>query len=480
MIFSFITLKLNVDHFGTELFGMWIVFASLWGLGSSIDFGFGVAIIKNIAEAKRDEDNEKINSLLATGFLVFVIFGLILVLAGVLAGTYIYFTNTNIVPPKFFGLGVKIFAVLAINFYLRYIWIFLKSILEGFNNFVTTSILSISGNLFILISVIIITFFKLNLISLAYCYLISSVFLITSWFYVFKKRYNKYKINLKYYKFPLIKGMLKFSFSVQISTICIALIDPLTKYIISNYSTLNLVPLYEIGRRFALAFSGLFSSTFRTILPKASILRNTDDLGEHFRNEIVKVIKLGNTYSGVVYGIFILLISLIISYWFKLDMAIILFLILATPESINNFGYPTYMFILGIGRASFLASLQLLNLMTVTVCLILGFVLLKNIAALYGYSISVMVGNSLMLFFVFKHFKISIKKFLLDTKIYKLLVLNASLILSVVYLLVFNKHIFLISSGISLISFILYFNDAKASAGYIYNSLIRRKSSIIQ
>ena len=28
---AFVTLKLNIDHFGKEIFGTWLIFASLWG-----------------------------------------------------------------------------------------------------------------------------------------------------------------------------------------------------------------------------------------------------------------------------------------------------------------------------------------------------------------------------------------------------------------------------------------------------------------
>lgn len=462
MLFSFITLKLNVDQFGAELFGMWIVFASLWGLGSNIDFGFGVAIIKNIAEAKRDNDSEKINQLLGTGFVLFVIFGFFIAAVSGLIGMTVYFSNKNIVPQKFYSAGLEVFIVLGINFYFRYLWIFLRSVLEGFNNFVISSALTISNSVIILLSVIIIFYYKLNLIVLAYCYVLSSIILILVWIFIFKTKFRSYRLNIKYFKFSLIKGLLKFSFSVQLASIFGALMDPLTKYIIGNYSALNTVPIYEIGRRFALAISGLFSNTFRTILPRASVLRNTGEYQSYFTSEITNLIKLGNTYSGITFGVLLLFIGVIIDFWFKLDGAIIIFLILATPESINNFGYPTYMFIMGIGRADFLAKLQLINLVMVAVCMTLGFIILGNISALYGYGISVMAGNILMLLFLQKKVKLNLKNFILETKLYKLFGLNIALVFTVIFLLMTNgKALFMLLIIISMLSFIIFFSDSR-------------------
>lgn len=339
---------------------------------------------------------------------------------------------------------------------------FLRSVLEGFNNFVISSALTISNSVIILLSVIIIFYYKLNLIVLAYCYVLSSIILILVWIFIFKTKFRSYRLNIKYFKFSLIKGLLKFSFSVQLASIFGALMDPLTKYIIGNYSALNTVPIYEIGRRFALAISGLFSNTFRTILPRASVLRNTGEYQSYFTSEITNLIKLGNTYSGITFGVLLLFIGVIIDFWFKLDGAIIIFLILATPESINNFGYPTYMFIMGIGRADFLAKLQLINLVMVAVCMTLGFIILGNISALYGYGISVMAGNILMLLFLQKKVKLNLKNFILETKLYKLFGLNIALVFTVIFLLMTNgKALFMLLIIISMLSFIIFFSDSR-------------------
>ena len=51
-VISVITLKMNIEHFGKEQFGTWIILSSIWGFGSTLDFGFGTTIIKYVSEYK--------------------------------------------------------------------------------------------------------------------------------------------------------------------------------------------------------------------------------------------------------------------------------------------------------------------------------------------------------------------------------------------------------------------------------------------
>ena len=91
LAFSLVTLKLNINHFGEKSFGIWIVLASIWGFGSALDFGFGTAIVKYVAEFK--EDRIKINELLSSSFFVFLANGFAILILGEVAGFLIYFDN---------------------------------------------------------------------------------------------------------------------------------------------------------------------------------------------------------------------------------------------------------------------------------------------------------------------------------------------------------------------------------------------------
>ena len=47
LIVSLINLKINLVHFGSQLFGIWLMLAAIWGFGTALDFGFGTAVVKH-------------------------------------------------------------------------------------------------------------------------------------------------------------------------------------------------------------------------------------------------------------------------------------------------------------------------------------------------------------------------------------------------------------------------------------------------
>lgn len=436
-IISVITLKLNIDHYGKELFGTWIILSSIWGFSSSLDFGFGTTLIKYIAEYKND-NKERISILLSSSIFVFIFIGIIIVIIGNLIAFGIYFDNTNIIPENVRDEFITIFSILGISFFIKYITIFFNSIFEGLSKFVVTSKMAILQTLLTFICVVIITILDLSLLYLAYSYLLVSIIILAILLIIFNTKYKEYKINAKYFMRAEIKKVLKFSFSVQIISVFNSAIDPLSKYLIGSYYSVNSVPAYEIARKFAVTISGLYFNAFKIILPKASILFNNEERNLFINTNITRYSKFGVLYSGLFYGVLLLPMIIFINYVFNIKEAAIIFVILSLPESINNYGYSIYNFLLGAGKVFFLACLQFINLFITTLTLIIGFKLFNNSLGLIGYFFSVLIGNVLMVLFMSKNWEFNIRKFFVNIKIYKLLILIVFLFISTL-LLMYNS-----------------------------------------
>lgn len=65
-----------------------------------IDLGYGTALIKYIAEFKNDPD-KKINSVIATSFLLFIVFGFLIFIIIVLVAEYFYLNDEKLIRPDF-------------------------------------------------------------------------------------------------------------------------------------------------------------------------------------------------------------------------------------------------------------------------------------------------------------------------------------------------------------------------------------------
>ena len=142
IIFSFITLKLNLLTYGKELFGSWILISSLWGFGRALDFGLGTSIIKFVAEYNH-KDASRLNYLLSTCLLLMFFLGIIIFILIFEIGQLIYFSTNEILGSEHIEEIRIVFLILGLSFYLNYIIIIIKSVFEGMSDFGTTSRISI-------------------------------------------------------------------------------------------------------------------------------------------------------------------------------------------------------------------------------------------------------------------------------------------------------------------------------------------------
>jgi len=458
IIISLVTLKLNLMQFGADLFGIWILLMSIWMFGSSVDLGLGTAMIKFVAEGESNKDKFKLQQILSTSLMMFIVLGIILVLIGYFLGSYFYLKNEKLISPKFVGTANIVFIFLAAQFYFRYLNIFYRSFYEGLNHFVLVSKIGVLNILLIFLSVLITIFFNLKLEWLAFFYFLSSLITLIVMMVIKYWKFDEYKINLLSINIRLVPSMLKFSFAIQGASIFSALFDPVIKYLIGTFYYESAISFYEVSKRFSFAISGLFYSSFRNILPKTSILSTQQSKYNFFISEGYNLVKIGVTYSALMFGSLSFLFIGIIKFFYGYNESVIIFIILSLPEAINNFGYTLYIYLIGVGKAILLVLIQITNLIFVVIGVSIGFLIFKNFYGLMGYFLSVVIANLLMIFVVKKDASFSLKEFIIKTNSNKLILLIASILL-LLYLfsvIPLNYSMYLILGYSSIITLIFY------------------------
>jgi len=127
-ISGLITLKLNISHFGAEQFGQWLLLISIWNFGTALDLGFSTAVIKFIAQY-RDEAENKLNEIVSTTFVVFVLIGItIFVLVNIFFSSF-YLTDE--MSSQQFNMFSNIFLIMGAIFLVRYISLFFRSLIPS-------------------------------------------------------------------------------------------------------------------------------------------------------------------------------------------------------------------------------------------------------------------------------------------------------------------------------------------------------------
>ncbi|HOJ17063.1 MAG TPA: oligosaccharide flippase family protein [Ignavibacteriaceae bacterium] len=457
LLISFITIKLNMMHFGNELFGMWIALTSLWTMGTALDLGFGLAVIKHISGSRRNNNIEETNAIVTNAFIVFIIIGLIVLLGGIYLSFILYYLNEDFVSIKNRDIAIWLVPIMGINFLFQYLSIFFRSVFEGLNYFSISSILGIIYNLMIFLAVMFVTIFDLSLIELTLMYSFSSCITLITFIIILRKRFQEIKIKHHLLSMSEIKRMFSFSIHIQISSIFSALFDPIIKYILGSYSSLSIITFYEIARKFAISVSGLFYASFRTFIPKSSVLVSKTEYEQYILKEGVKLSNYGILYSGIVFGILSIIIISIIQLWFGYEEIILLYLILAIPEALNTMGYSIYIFLLGIGKAFLLAIIQLINLSFVVIMLLISYHYYDSYSGLFGLTLSVILSFILMIVYCKRILGLQVVDYLKRIYLFRINALIILMLVSYLSVKYSDFNLYVVISIISLFSMILNF-----------------------
>jgi len=68
-----------IGHIGIERFGVWAIVGVLTGYFRLLDFGIGTSFVKYISEFYTKRDYEKINQLVNTGFIFYLVFAVLII-----------------------------------------------------------------------------------------------------------------------------------------------------------------------------------------------------------------------------------------------------------------------------------------------------------------------------------------------------------------------------------------------------------------
>jgi len=429
LVLSLIGLKLNLLTLGSQVFSIWVLLFSIWGVGSAVDFGFGISTVKFVAQYK--SDYAKVNKIISTCFFLFFVLGVVIAVMGCFVAELVYIGNPKIVPHNLITQARTICLLSGAIFYVQYLTIVFRSILEGHEDFVRTSKIAIANSLLIFVCVIVVYCFHLTAALLAVFYLVAAVVQLFVFLFFFRAFYKHLSIGFVHVNVATFKEIWKFSISVQATFFLGSLIDPITKYLLGTYSENKLIPPYEIAKRFTLAVSGLFSFAFKNTLPNVSKLSGKQEQVTFLFLDGVGVSRNGISFSGLFFGVFPIVFTLIFTFFYGYKESAVIFMILGLAESVNNAGYILYVFILGIGKSSFLGVLQAVNIIVISAVLIIGLLIFRNSLALFGYYVSVLGVNLAMLLYIRKQVGISVLSFYRKTGFWKIFCLNIVMLASI-------------------------------------------------
>jgi O-antigen/teichoic acid export membrane protein len=454
-LLAFINFSLNYNSYSPSEFGIFILINSIFGIGSTIDFGFGVSTVKYIAEAKKKEDYVLINKIFVSFFWSFLIFAVLIVILFTLY--YLIFLRKSEI---FSNIDIHtidlLFILLLISFFFRYINNYMGRVFEGFAEFVLSSKISLFNALFGTFLMIIIFLFRFKIEYLAFAYLLTGIFSFTSLFIISLKKINHLKFSINYFSISTIKKYTLYSLNIQFSFFIYSFMDPIVKYLLGKSFNLNIITYYESAKKIIELTNGLIMSAQKGLLNKLSESNAINKLNEFINDSIFIYSKMSNYYSILLYGLANTILCVFVDYWFRSYETMIIFIIYLLPYSLINFAGCLYSVLMVEGKGVKLVIMQSINFVLVIALLIFSINVFNNYLGLIGYYLATIITISLLFYFLKKFNQFNIKLFISKVAFNDIIKLNV-LVISELVILYLYKDLFYYILILYLIVFCLVF-----------------------
>ena len=461
-LLGFINFSLNYATFPAAEFGVFIFINAIFGIGNSLDFGFGVSTVKLISEYRKKEEFENVNKIFMTHFIGFIILGLL-----ILIGFWIYFffflRNSTLVSQIPYSTFFSIFVFLSLSFLFRYINNYLNRVYEGFAEFILYSKISISTAMLNTALMLALFFLKLSLDYLAIIYFLSGffIFLVLSVSLVRSNRIISFR--LRNISLHIVRKYAVYNINIQLSFFVNSFVDPLIKYFIGMYLSTSFVTYFESAKKIIDMSNGLIFSAQKGVLNKISEHNALNRLTEFINTEICTYSKMSNYYSIALYGLMNTAMCAFMLIWFKTFEGMLIFLMFILPYSLINSAGCLYLVLMVEGNGIRLLSLQTINFVFVLGLLFLSLSVSGNYFGLLGFYASTIITIMLVVYFLKKYHGFRVKEFIGNIVFPDLVKLNILILLEIAFLYFLKDFYvcvlisFTLAYGIVFMKYIKYF-----------------------
>ena len=317
IILSLILVRIMFLGITNEEYGFWALLWTIFGYSLLLDFGFGTAIQKATSQAFAKNNWEGFNQTVSTIFFSYVFLSIIIVIA-----TYILAQNledifvfTDLTKIEYYKTVLYIFGI---GTALIFPFGFFREILRGLQK------ISLRNNIdivFLVINFVLLYLcieYDYNLIYMSLAS-ISVQFLtnVIMAFYVFKSIPN-FKISFNLFRKESVKSLVGFSFFAYIVMFSNVIIFRTDQLILSMFSTVALVGLYQIISRVSELFRQ-FSTQIHDILGPISASLHTTNNHSQLHNTLLNSNKVVGFISTLIFIPTMLYIDKLLYYWLEIQ-----------------------------------------------------------------------------------------------------------------------------------------------------------------
>lgn len=363
LIIALFSIPILIKTLGTAKFGILSIAWVIIGYFSLFDFGLSRSITKLIAEKADKDINEEIPQIVSTALFLMTVLGIIGGGIALLTSPWIV-SNIIKIPNELIIEVLNTFKLLSLSIPIVIISSGLKGILEGFQDFKSSSLIKLALGISTFIVPFIVIFFTNSLVIIVFFLLIFRLFFLFIYWYIcwsnFKpiKKISKSLINIR-----TTKKLFSFGLWMTISNIVGPLLLYLGQFFLVSLVSADAVSYFSIPYEIIIKLLIIPTILVTVLFPDFVKLSNISPQTAY------KLYSKSMKYLTIIIlplVIIIILFSKIgLSLWINPIFALYsnyVTQILAIGIFINSFGHISQAFIQALGRPDITAKLHLIEL----------------------------------------------------------------------------------------------------------------------
>lgn len=301
-----------------EIYGIYILCITIMGVMSFLDLGFGQGVIKFVSQYEAVKNYERINRIISTSLVIYIVMGLL--------GALAIFVFSDIIAIKIFRLGagqvdtgIISLRIVSIGFLFSFISALFSSIPKAVQRYdIAVKIQNFLWFASVMSSVLLLYFGK-GIIEILIAYLLFQFIGIFAYAYASKKLLPEIKFGFKFDK-SVFKEIFSFSIFVSLNVVSANIVTRIDKMIVSHFLGTSAVSFYTIPYNLASMISSLVGSTNQFLFPAISSL-NSKGEKDKLRHYFIKSLDYTALLSTFLLVIFIIFSDRFIYLWLGEDFA---------------------------------------------------------------------------------------------------------------------------------------------------------------
>lgn len=271
MAAGFFLLPFVVRHIGAASFGIWMLASSVIGYMGLISLGLGPTVTKKSAEYLALRDNDRLNRMLSTVFVLYLVLGVVLgiaifALAPMISGLFhVDAQQANQLKWIFWLIGLQ--AALGFPFAIY------GGLIHGLHDFHVSNGIVVTNSLFRLVGSVLLLNSGMGLISLLVLELFLSV---SGWALQMvwvRNRIPGLRIRLSSYDSTQVYSLIGFSGAMFLWQVAGVTVHRVSRIIIGLFMPVANITVYEVANRIVEYSRMIFTSFLKPLLPVSSELQ---------------------------------------------------------------------------------------------------------------------------------------------------------------------------------------------------------------